>query len=239
MRKALAIILPVLAFILFSAGCGGNGGSSEVERLIASAGKANEGIESYHMTLSMSFESEGLGNVKAEELIIDFAGGGISLVDTLYNPDTGEGTVIQEVIRIGDSQWRKDPGGSGWVEEQPNLDEEVLASYKPRISDVLANSTSSTVLGDEEVNGVTATHLRFELGPEDLSALLPDIPESSLEGNTGGQVDVWLEAENHYAVRYELVFREVILQQGYEKVDVNIVLDITGINQPLEISPPV
>ena len=238
MRKALVIILSVLAFILFYAGCGGDEATSEVERLIAAAGKANEGIGSYHMTLSMSFESEGSGSVKAEELIIDFAGGDISLMDTLYDPDTGEGTVIQEVIRVGDRQWRVDPGGGGWVEEQPNLNADVLASYKPRISDVLANSTSSVVLGDDDVNGVTATHLRFELGPENLSTLLPDIPQSNLEGNTGGQVDVWLDAVDHYAVRYELVFRDVVLQQGYESVDVHIVLDITGINRPLEISPP-
>lgn len=210
-----------------------------MEQLIAAARDANERIDSYHMILSMSFEGEQAGRVKTEELFIDFAGGDISLKDTLYDPGTGEGTVIQEVIRIGDKQWRVDPGGGGWVEEQPNLDEEVVASYKPRISDVSANSTSSEVLGEEDVNGVTATHLRFELSSANVSALLPDIPESSLEGNAGGQVDVWLDAADNYAVKYEMVFRDVVIQQGYNSVDVHVVLDITGINQPIEITPPV
>ena len=48
-----------------------------------------------------------------------------------------------------------------------------------------------------------------------------------------------LDAEHLYPVRYEVVFRDVVLQQGYERVDVNIVLDINAIDQPLEISPPV
>jgi outer membrane lipoprotein-sorting protein len=238
-RAVIALILPILALIFFSTGCGSDGGSSEVEQLIAAAAEADKGVESYRMVLSMSFEGEGTQSVTAEELIIDVADGDIRLADTLYDPASGEGTLIQMVVRVGDRQWRMDPSGESWVEEQPNLDEEVLASYKPRISDVLANSTSSVVLGDEEVNGVTATHLRFELATENLSALLPDIPQSNLEGNTGGQMDVWLEAEDRYPVRYEVVFRDVVLQRGYERVDVSIVLDVTGINQPIVIPPPV
>jgi hypothetical protein len=178
--------------------------------------------------------------MKTEELTIDFAGGDISLTDTFFDPETGEGTVIQEVVRIGDRQWARDLSSGEWVEQQPSLDEDVIASYKPRISDVLPNSESALVLaGEEEVNGVTAAHLRFELTPENVSTLLPDIPESSLGENTGGQLDVWVDAADYHIVKYELFFRDVVIQQGGDRIDVHIVLDITGINQPIEITPPV
>jgi len=95
------------------------------------------------------------------------------------------------------------------------------------------------VLEEEEVNGVTASHMCFELSPENVSALLPDIPQSSLEENTGGKLDVWLDARDHYIVKYEMYFWNVSVQQGYDNVDIHIVIDITGINQPVEIKAPV
>jgi len=238
-KRALAIVLPALFLVVVLAGCGGDGVSGEVKSLLARAQDAAETIDSYRMVLTMFFEGEEAGSVKTEELAIELSGGDISLTDTFFDPESGEGTVIQEVIRIGDRQWAKDLSNGEWIEQEPSLDEEVIESYKPRISEVLPNSESAVVLeGEEEVNGVTASHLRFELSPENVSTLLPDIPQSSLEGNAGGRLDVWVDAEDYHIVKYELLFRDVVIQQGYDNVDVHIVLDITGINQPIEITPP-
>jgi outer membrane lipoprotein-sorting protein len=239
-RRSLAFALPALFLAVFLVGCGGDGTPQEVKSLLTKAQEAAETADSYRLVLSMSFEGEEVGSMKTEELTIDFAGGDISLTDTFFDPETGEGTVIQEVVRIGDRQWARDLSSGEWVEQQPSLDEDVIASYKPRISDVLPNSESALVLaGEEEVNGVTAAHLRFELTPENVSTLLPDIPESSLGENTGGQLDVWVDAADYHIVKYELFFRDVVIQQGGDRIDVHIVLDITGINQPIEITPPV
>ena len=238
-KRALALALAAMFLLVFLVGGGGNGASGEVNSLLAKAQDAAGTIDSYHMTLTMFFEGEGVGSVKTEELAIDFRGGDISLTDTFFNTETGEGTVIQEVIRTGDGQWARDLSSDEWVEQQPSLDEEVIESYKPRISEVLHNSESAMVLeGGEEVNGVTASHMRFELSSENVSTLLPDIPQSNLEGNTGGQLDVWLDASQYYIVKYELLFWNVVVQQGYGNVDVHIVIDITRINQPVEINPP-
>ncbi|MBN2026325.1 MAG: hypothetical protein JW854_06170, partial [Actinobacteria bacterium] len=180
-----------------------------------------------------------VGSVKTEELAIGFSGGDIGLMDTFFDPETGEGTVVQEVIRIGDMQWARDFSSDAWVEQEPSLDQEVIDSYKPQISEVLYNSESAALLeGEEEINGATASHMRFELSPENVSALLPDIPQSNLEGNTGGQLDVWLDARDYHIVKYELFFWNVVVQEGYGNVDIHIVIDITGINQPVEITPP-
>jgi len=239
-KRALAIVLAVLFLVAFLAGCGGDDVNGEVKSLLAKAQDAAETIDSYHMTLTMFFEGQEVGVVKTEELAIDLSGGDISLTDTFFDPETGEGIVIQEAIRIGDMQWAKDMSSGEWVEQQPSLDEEVIESYKPHISEVLTNSESAAVLeGEEEVNGVTASHLRFELSPGNVSTLLPDIPQSNLEGNTGGQLDVWVDTLDSYIVKYELFFWNVIVQEGYGNVDIHIVVDITGINQPIEITAPV
>lgn len=238
-RRALAAVIAVLFPVVALAGCGGGGISGEVESLLVKAQDAAGTIDSYHMTLSMFFEGEEVGSLKTEELAIDFSGGDIHLTDTFFDPESGEGAVFREVIRIGDRQWAKDMSSGEWVEQEPDLNQEVVESLKPRISEILPNSAAATILeGEEEVNGVTASHLRFELSPENVSALLPDIPQSSLEGNTGGQLDVWVDTADYHIVKYELFFRDVVLQQGYENVDIHIVLDITGINQPFEIAPP-
>ena len=210
-----------------------------MESLVAKAQDAGEAIDSYHMVLSMSFEGAEAGQVKTEELVIDIAGDNVILKDTFYDPETGEGTVIQEAIRIGDKQWGRDLTGGGWVEEQATLDEDTATSYTSHISDFVSNSVSAHTLGEEEMNGVNAVHLRFELSPENVSSLLTDIPQSSLETSTGGQVDIWVDAASYYPVKYEMVFRNVTLGSGYNDVDVRITIDITDINGPLEISPPI
>ncbi len=239
-RRPLLLALPALLTVVILAGCGGNGTPpSEVESIVAKAQEAGETIDSYHMVLSMSFAGADAVRVKTEELVIDTAGDDISLTDTYYDPESGEGTIIQEVVRVGDRQWGKDLAGGGWVEQQATLDEETATVYTAHISDYLSLSISAQKLGVEDLRGVQAVHLRFELSPENLSGLLDDIPPSSLQASTGGQVDIWIDAASYYPLKYEMVFRKVTLGSGYEGVDVYIDIDITGINQPIEITPPV
>jgi len=235
----LASALTAVLLIMSPAGCGGNGALSEVESLVTRAQEAGEAIESYHMVLTMSFEGAEAGRVKTEELVIDICGEDISLTDIYYDPESGEGTVIQEVVRAGDRQWGKDFSGSGWMEQQATLDEETAAVYTAHISDYLSNSIAAQKLGVEDIAGAQAVHLRFELSPENLSSLLSDIPRSSLETSTGGQVDIWIDEAAYYPLKYRMVFRNVSLGSGYEGVDVHIDIDITSINQPIEINPPV
>ena len=246
-RKAIPagwrwVLVPALAVLVLSLllyGCGKDGEAAELEGLILDSKRAADSVSSYHLVLSMSFEGEGTDRVKTEELVVDVDGDDVSVLDTFYDPDTGEGTVVQELIRVGDRQWRRELSGSGWVEEEPSLDRETAAAYSVDISDFMVGSASAARLEDAEVNGVRAVHLRFELSPENVISLLPEIPQSNLEANTGGQVDAWIDAAAYYPLRYEMLFRNVTLGAGYSGVDVSVVIDITGINQPVEITPPV
>ena len=241
--NAVVAILSLLAasFLLISIGCGGNGaGLSEVESLIKSAEEAGEHVDSYHMVLSMYIESAETGSSLTEELVLEISGDDARMMDTIYNPETGESLGSEEVIRAGDKQYRKNIGSDRWVEdEEVTLSEEAAGGYTTYIGEFLTNSISNENLGDEEVNGVTAAHLRFELSPENIRSLMTNVPASSLEGSPGGQVDIWLEKENDYPVRYELLFRGVVLGQYVESGDVRIVIDITAINQPITITAPI
>jgi hypothetical protein len=238
---AAALFITVICVLLIFTGCGGDGaGSSEVESLIRKAEEAGEQVDSYHMVLTMYIESAETGSTITEELVLEISGDDAHMTDTIYNPETGESLGSEEVIRVGDRQYRKNIGSDQWVEdEEATLSEEAAGGYTAYIGEFLTNSISSENLGEEEVNGVTAVHLRFELSTENIKSLMTNVPASSLEGSPGGQVDVWLEKEENYPVRYELLFRGVILGQYVESADVRIIIDITAINQPVTITAPV
>jgi len=240
MTAVTILSLPIIFMLLVSIGCGEDeAGSSEVEGMIKRAEEAGEQVDSYHMVLTMYIESGEAGSTITEELVLEISGDDARMLDTIYDPETGESLGSEEVIRVGDRQYRKNIGGDRWVEdEEATLSEEAAGGYTTYISEFLTNSTSNENLGEEEINGVTAVHLRFELSPENIRSLMTNVPASSLEGSPGGQVDIWLEKETDYPVQYELLFRGVTLGQYIESADVRIVIDITSINQPVNINPP-
>lgn len=241
MTAVTILSLPIIFMLLVSTGCGEDGaGSSEVESMIKRAEEAGEQVDSYHMVLTMYIESGEADSTITEELVLEISGDDARMLDTIYDPETGESLGSEEVIRVGDKQYRKNIGGDRWVEdEEATLSEEAAGGYTTYISEFLTNSISNENLGEEEVNGVTAVHLRFELSPENIRSLMTNVPASSLEGSPGGQVDIWLEKETDYPVRYELLFRGVTLGQYIESADVRIVIDITSINQPVIITAPI
>ncbi|MDY6794555.1 MAG: hypothetical protein SWK76_04635 [Actinomycetota bacterium] len=234
-----AAALLVLAASLLLSGCGGDGsGDPGVGDLMGRAQAAGEGIESYRMVLTMSVEKEGQDPAKTEELEIDIDGRDVRLMDTFYDPESGEGITIQEVIRAGDRQFRRDLTSEEWVEEEVSLSEEQAASYTSHIKDFLANSSSAENMGVESVNGVEAVRLRFEMSPENVLSLMIDVPEENLADNQGGQVDIWIDESDYYPVRYEILFRHALIGQEGEYASVRIRIDITDINRPLDITAP-
>lgn len=234
----LTLLMLVFAALSLSAGCGEKDGVSGIDELLKEAQKAGEAVQSYHMVLSMSYENEPSGSVKTEELVIDIDGEDVQLKDTFFDPQTGEGMVIQEAVRVGDKQYKRDFTSEEWVEEPASLNEEAASTYTAHITDFASNSSSREDLGEEEINGVTAVHVRFVLSPEDVLSLMTDIPQSNLSDNAGGQVDIWIARDTFYPVRYELLFRNVMVAEDIGNADVKILIDITGINQPIDINPP-
>jgi outer membrane lipoprotein-sorting protein len=239
--KTVLLCLFALALGLTSTilGCGGGGTSSEVENLVDQAAAAGDKIVSYHMNLSMYFDYGKSDRIRTEELVIDINGNDVALKDTFYDPDTGQGTLIQEIVRVGGKQYSKDLKNNEWAEEQPTAIEEAATTYTSHISDFVNNSTSVENLGEEQVNGVDAVHLRFQLSPQNVVSLLPSTPQSNLESNSGGQVDIWIDSDNYYPVRYEMLFRNVVVGEGMGNVNVLVTINITDINKVIEIKVPI
>lgn len=236
---ALLFISTLLLMALPAAlGCGGGGSSSQIKDLIKRAAQAGGGIDSYRMSLSMFFETGQSGNMRTDELTIEIDGNDVSLKETFYDPQTGKGTVIQETVRVGGRQYSRDLKSGQWVEEEPSSLEEAAATYTSHISDFVSYSTSAEIIGEETVNGAGSTHLLFQLSPQDVKGLLPSTPQPNLDANTGGQVDLWLDRDTAYPVKYDMFFRNVLVGQEFGNADVRIIIDITDINKPLGIKSP-
>ena len=185
--KASALLVPAIIALSLLAGCGGGGGS-EAKGLLGQAEKAGGSIDSYHTSLAMFFEGGQQDGMKTEELVIDINGDDVRLKDTFYNPETGEGTVIQEVVRIGEKQYRRDLSSGAWVEEEPSLSEEAAATYTSHITDFASNSSSAEKIGVEEINGVNAAHLDLAPAERDLLALDGDVGDGLAVLPDGAQV---------------------------------------------------
>jgi hypothetical protein len=235
----LFLLVMLIASCATFPGCGRQGTPGEITELLELAASAGESISSYHMELSMYFQSGQSGRLRTEKLVIDISGEDVAVKDTFYDPDTGEGTVIQEVVRVGGRQYARDLQSGAWKEEEPTAIEEAAATYTSHISDFASNSTSAEDLGEERVNGVPATHLRFQLSPRNVVDLLPSTPQPNLDANTGGQVDIWIGAGTHYPVKYEMVFRNVTIAEGLGNADVIVTIDITDINGTVKVEAPV
>jgi outer membrane lipoprotein-sorting protein len=219
-------------------GCGGNDASSQIKDLINKAARAGEGISSYRMSLVMFLETGQTDSIKTDEMLIAINGNDVSLKETFYSTETDEGTVVQESIRVGDRQYSRDITNQQWTEVEPSPIEEAAASYTSHIGDFISYSSSAEIVGDENVNGVMATHIRFQLSVQDVASLLPSTPQSNLDTNQGGQVDIWIDKGIYYPVKYDMLFRNVLVGEEFGYADVRIVIDITDINNPIEITPP-
>lgn len=238
-KVLLCITITALLFLATIMGCGEDGTSSQINEYITKAAEAGGSIVSYHMSLAMYFETPQTGSIKTDEMIITINGNDVALKETFYVTETGEGTVIQEIIRVGDKQYSKDIANQQWTEVEPSPIEEAAATYTSHLADFVSYSSSAEIVGEENVNGVVATRIRFQLSSQDVNDLLPSTPQSNLDTNQGGQVDIWLASETYYPVKYDMLFRNVLVGQEFGYADVRIVIDITDINQPIEITAPV
>jgi outer membrane lipoprotein-sorting protein len=234
----MLICAGLVFFLAAFAGCSGKGISPQIKEYIGKAAEAGKEATSYRMTLAMYLDGEQWGRIKTDELTTDINGSDLALKEVFYNPQTNQSMVVQEVVRVGDKQYSKNIQNQQWEEEEPTPIEEKTANYTSHIGDFLTYSSAADLLAEEEVNGVTAHHLRFQLSARNVADLLPSTPQSNLDTNQGGQADIWLDTTTYYPVKYELLFRNVMVGQEFGYANVIIVIDVKDINQPIRISLP-
>jgi hypothetical protein len=236
---ALAVV--ILVPILTIANCGGN----EAKKLLEETSKSVSNMTSYHMTVSSFGDSQDLGKVQAEELAVDISGDNLRLTDTFFD-QTGAPQVTQEIIKVGDQQYTKDTNSDAWSVDQATLSQQDISAYTNNISDFLIQSGSGKSVGEEDIEGVTTKHLLFTLTPAQVSNLAggsnsqqsSSSSSTNFDYNQGGQVDIWIDPVTYYPARYEIVFKHIwVAQTSY--ADIQYVVTITQINQPIDITAPV
>lgn len=227
---AIVILVPILAI----GNCGGGG---EARELLEKASSAVGGMNSYHMTVSSYGENPDIGKVHTEELAADIDGDNIRIKDTFFDMG-GQTRGTLEIVKIGNKQYTKDVKSDAWSVDKATLSEGDISAYTKNISDFLTRAGSSKSLGEEEINGITARHLLFTLSPQQVSDLGSGSSSQNFDYNEGGQVDIWIDPSTYYPVRYELVFKHIwVGSTSY--ADVQYVVNVTRINEPITITPPI
>ena len=95
--------------------------------------------------------------------------------------------------------------------------------------DILPLIDNPTYVGSETMNGIMANHFAFQVSGLGL--------QSSAEV-TANQGDYWLAQDGQYIVKYILV-TETVDTTSQAKVRMDVLIELTGVNQPVTIAFPV
>lgn len=236
---AMAIVVALPLILASAAGCGGEtGGGKEaselsIEELWARAEEADTAIESWHMEIASYYENTQYGSGQIQSIIIDVDG------DDLHEQDLLLGQVYFEYMRVGGKQYSKDMASGTWSEVASDQSPAADASeYTSQFLELPSLADTQEHLGRETVEDDEAERFRFTLSQESVKGMFSAQPSFDFSENSGGEVDVWIDSDEYYLVRYELVIRNVIIPEKIGRGDIRFVVSIRDINQPVEITPP-
>jgi hypothetical protein len=100
-------------------------------------------------------------------------------------------------------------------------------------------ASDSQNLGLETIDGKQAYHLTFTVAPENVGAVFSSVDASELAANKGAKVDVWIDKDKSYRLKYEAVISNVLITDKIGYLDLDIINTVSQINQPITISSPV
>jgi len=242
----------VLLLVACKGGSGGSGGDGTAGLSTVDAScSAIEDIESYRYFISLQFDVPEVEPPDAEATPDPLSTFATALTDLLRDmqlegafaaPDRSEilirsGGEEVQVRTIGDKSWIKPPNSTWQEQEAPEDDSlftpgEVCADLVADLAPSLADGA-----GEEElVNGVETVHYRLdEADLEGLPRLLGRSAEEGLPSEFG--VDVWLEREQGWPVRLEVVAADTDAQG--DPISQELFMEFSDINDPtIEIEPP-
>jgi hypothetical protein len=241
----------LLAACKGGSGGGGDGNGGSGASSVEASCSAIEDIETYRYFISLQFDVPEVQPEEGEATPNPLTSFASALTELLRDmqlegafaaPDRSQivirsGGEEVQVRTIGDKSWIKPPN-AGWQEQEPPEDEtlftpaEVCADLVEDLAQSLADGS-----GEEEVvNGVETVHYRLdEADLEGLPRLLGRSGEEGLPSQFG--VDVWLEREQGWPVRLEVVAADTDAQG--EEISQELFMEFSDINDPtIEIEPP-
>ncbi|MDD3718997.1 MAG: hypothetical protein PHP28_10100 [Actinomycetota bacterium] len=226
---ALVLLLAAGTLVAFP-GCGG--GLPGVEEVWEKSLEAEKGINSLHMEISISYENTNFGGGQIQTTSINVSGENVQASSSLF------GQSFSEIIVVNGKQYSRTMGSEEWTEQTATVDRQSLTQMQG-FANLPSEASSSENLGLETLGGSDAYHLSFALTPDEVKSLFKNVQASQLTSNAGGEVDVWVEEETSFRLKYEALIRNANITEQIGFGDIRVTATITSINEPISIAPPV
>ncbi len=225
--------------LAIAVGCGGGAQEADVasemsiDELWAMAQEADSAIESWHMEIASYYENTQYGSGQIQSIIIDVDG------EDLHEQDLLLGQVYFEYMRVGDKQYNRDMTNGTWSEAPAEQDINNASEYTSQFLELPSLAASQEYVGTETIDEEEVEHFLFTLSSEGVKQMFSTQPSFDFSQNTGGEVDVWIDSDDYFLVRYELVIRNAIIPEKIGNGDIRFVVSIRDINESIEITPPI
>ncbi|HEY42968.1 MAG TPA: LppX_LprAFG lipoprotein [Anaerolineae bacterium] len=192
---------------------------------------AMEELESYHfeMVMQMTFDSQGTTMEVPMTFIGDF-----KMPDRLRGEMTMEmfgSTIETEVIIIGETSYVKDPSSGEWQISSESATPFTPEDFIGLDQDDLADIENLLLLGEEDLDGVSAYHMTGKLPAEVLRAVL---------GEAEGDVKLayWIGIEDGWMRQVDIEMK--LFEEGGDPEEINatISLKFSEFNKEIIIEAP-
>jgi len=225
----LVLLLAALMLLTFP-GCGG---VPSVEKVWEDSEEAEAEINSLHMEISIGYENTKFGGGQIQTTSINVSGENVQASSALF------GQSFSELIVVGGKQYSRTMGSDQWTEQAASTNRQSVTQQVEGFANLPSVSSSSENLGLETLNGREVYHLSFTLTPDEVKSLFKNVQAAQLQANAGGDVDVWVEKDSGYRVKYEALVKNATITEQIGYGDIRIITTITSINEPISIAPPV
>lgn len=234
---AVILVLTLSLFLLLVsiAGCSGSQEeeSKDVEDIWTKAEAADKSITSMHMEIAIYYENTQYGSGQIQSMIIDMNG------EDVHEQDLLLGQVYAEFIRVDGKQYSKDMMSEEWAEVPASGVDNAAAEYSSRFLELPSLADSQEYVATEVIDDREAEHYRFTLSPLRVVNMFVSQVSSDFSESTGAVVDVWIDKEDHYLLKYELVVYNAKITDEIGYGDIKFVVNIRNINEPVEIAAPI
>jgi hypothetical protein len=224
-----AILLGVTLLVAIP-GCGG---TPSIEEIWQKSQEAEESITSKHYIVNIYYQDTEFGSGLVETTVIDVSGENGHVQRTLFGQD------FSEYILVDGKQYSRVMGSDEWTVETALIGIDTATQQIRDLADLPSLASSQENLGLETVSGMEVYHLVFELPPQNVAAAFPSVSASELAANQGATVDVWIDENDFYKVKYQALIKNKLITEQVGYGNMLVLIDITDINEPISITPPV
>ncbi len=103
----------------------------------------------------------------------------------------------------GGKQYSRMMNETKWKEQPVSMTAQGATEQVEGFANLISLASSKENKGIEKVGGKEVYHLSFSLAPQSIPDLFKSVPVTQLSAAAGANVDVWVEKETYYRVKYE------------------------------------